>query len=325
MYNFHSIKTFANGLEIVGTEKTVCQNISSDIKLQHSSVPQFGNWDSEGNVPYTAYFEKARNKKSRVKTNINNPEGNPRMLSSDVAPVQAPAFQMDTESGAQKGQETLRTKVRRTSRENADLIRSSVSPLHHNTDRRVATDLPLHSHSSRRSSDIPRKAIQPTVGPDRRTEHSPLHPHHQTRFGGKGNGATWERKGSTEGSNNLAPLTPGRSRLGSVTRGHETPDHSTAVPKFGDWDEANPASADGFSHVFNKVREEKLNNRTGQVPVSATPNSNSNDRMQHDNEMSKVKRKYRFTLTAKMRHALAICQFDVSAFDGLASDVNFHV
>ncbi|KAL5781388.1 hypothetical protein ACOSP7_006417 [Xanthoceras sorbifolium] len=259
----------------------------SRLMAQHSSVPQFGNWDSEGNVPYTAYFEKARNKKSRVKTNINNPEENPRMLSSDVAPVQAPAFQMDTESGAQKGQETLRTKVRRTSRENADLIRSSVSPLHHNTDRRVATDLPLHSHSSRRSSDIPRKAIQPTVGPDRRTEHSPLHPHHQTRFGGKGNGATWERKGSTEGSNNLAPLTPGRSRLGSVTRGHETPDHSTAVPKFGDWDEANPASADGFSHVFNKVREEKLNNRTGQVPVSATPNSNSNDRMQHDNEMSK--------------------------------------
>lgn len=28
------------------------------------------------------------------------------------------------------------------------------------------------------------------------------------------------------------------------------------MPKFGDWD-SNPASADGYTHIFNKVREEK--------------------------------------------------------------------
>ncbi|TXG72627.1 hypothetical protein EZV62_001206 [Acer yangbiense] len=242
---------------------------------QQSNVPQFGNWESEGNVPYTAYFEKARKKKTSVNTNVNNPEQNPRMLSNNVAPVQAPPFQMDTESVAQKGRETLRTKhANSTSRENSDLVRSSASPLHHNID---------HHHISKSSSDTHKKAIQLTVGPDRRIEH----PHHQAKLGGKGNGASWERKNSTEGSNNLAPLTSGRSRPGSVTRGHQTTDHGATVPKFGDWDETNPASADGFTHVFNKVREDKLNNRTGQVPVAATQNPHSNNRMQHDNEMSK--------------------------------------
>lgn len=36
-------------------------------------------------------------------------------------------------------------------------------------------------------------------------------------------------------------------------------EQGAAVPKFGDWDENNPASADGFTHIFNKVREERQN------------------------------------------------------------------
>lgn len=31
----------------------------------------------------------------------------------------------------------------------------------------------------------------------------------------------------------------------------------SSVPKFGEWDESNPSSADGYTHIFNKVREEK--------------------------------------------------------------------
>jgi hypothetical protein len=34
------------------------------------------------------------------------------------------------------------------------------------------------------------------------------------------------------------------------------PTRGSAVPKFGDWD-SNPASADGYTHIFKKVREEK--------------------------------------------------------------------
>ncbi|KAL4591060.1 hypothetical protein LXL04_004008 [Taraxacum kok-saghyz] len=62
---------------------------------------------------------------------------------------------------------------------------------------------------------------------------------------------------SEKHGNGGAPLTPGRSRLRQVTLGDETPDEGTAVPVFGDWDDSDPASAEGYSHIFNKVREEK--------------------------------------------------------------------
>lgn len=50
------------------------------------------------------------------------------------------------------------------------------------------------------------------------------------------------------------------------------PERGPAVPKFGEWDENNPASADGFTHIFNKVREEK---QTGAAKVPAMPTESS--------------------------------------------------
>ncbi|PWA35776.1 RIN4, pathogenic type III effector avirulence factor Avr cleavage site [Artemisia annua] len=83
-------------------------------------------------------------------------------------------------------------------------------------------------------------------------------PHNQTRGGTRSNTASpmWERKVSSDGSH-AASSTPGRSRLRQVNLGDESPDDGTAVPVFGDWDDSNPASAEGYSHIFNKVREEK--------------------------------------------------------------------
>uniref|UniRef100_A0A453RLU4 RIN4 pathogenic type III effector avirulence factor Avr cleavage site domain-containing protein n=1 Tax=Aegilops tauschii subsp. strangulata TaxID=200361 RepID=A0A453RLU4_AEGTS len=43
---------------------------------------------------------------------------------------------------------------------------------------------------------------------------------------------------------------------GPVPGAPPAPTRGSAVPKFGDWD-SNPASADGYTHIFNKVREEK--------------------------------------------------------------------
>ncbi|KAE8701385.1 RPM1-interacting protein 4 [Hibiscus syriacus] len=42
-------------------------------------------------------------------------------------------------------------------------------------------------------------------------------------------------------------------------RGNESLDKGAAVPKFGDWDENNPSSADGYTHIFNQVREQRNN------------------------------------------------------------------
>ncbi|RDX62163.1 hypothetical protein CR513_59539, partial [Mucuna pruriens] len=44
---------------------------------QHSHVPKYGNWDNDS-IPYTVYFEKARNKKALI--NPNDPEENPEVF-----------------------------------------------------------------------------------------------------------------------------------------------------------------------------------------------------------------------------------------------------
>ncbi|XP_031253035.1 RPM1-interacting protein 4-like [Pistacia vera] len=257
---------------------------------QRSQVPKFGNWENADNVPYTAYFEKARSNRS-VKKNSNNTRGNLDMSSDNLSPVQAPPFQMEIKSGSQKGQEALRKKhVQSSSREDGDLRRPSESLLHHDpANRKDASGLPLHRDGSVSSNDSPKKATRQNVGSDHRIEHLALAKNHQARVGGKGSGISsplWPRKSSTEGSNNLAPLNPGRSQMRSVTRGNDTPNHSAAVPKFGDWDESNPASADGFTHAFDKVRKEKLNGN-GMEPVAATQNSSSRVRKRHDNKTPK--------------------------------------
>lgn len=45
-------------------------------------------------------------------------------------------------------------------------------------------------------------------------------------------------------------------------------DRGIMVPKFGTWDESDPSSADGYSDIFNKVREEKITRE--KVPIIKT-------------------------------------------------------
>nr|CAB3492474.1 unnamed protein product [Digitaria exilis] len=42
------------------------------------------------------------------------------------------------------------------------------------------------------------------------------------------------------------------------------PERGSAVPKFGEWDEKDPSTGEGFTDIFNKVREEK---QSGDAPV----------------------------------------------------------
>lgn len=62
------------------------------------------------------------------------------------------------------------------------------------------------------------------------------------------------------------------------------PEKGAAVPKFGEWDENDPASADGFTHIFNKVREEKA----GKVPGTPSQSSYPDARKQAANDTAKV-------------------------------------
>ncbi|KAF2946728.1 protein NOI4 [Oryza sativa Japonica Group] len=52
------------------------------------------------------------------------------------------------------------------------------------------------------------------------------------------------------------------------------------IPKFGAWDVNNPASADGFTVIFSKARDEKK----GPVNVDASTRSNSDMKDSNNNK-----------------------------------------
>ncbi|XP_042424765.1 protein NOI4-like [Zingiber officinale] len=49
-------------------------------------------------------------------------------------------------------------------------------------------------------------------------------------------------------------------------------DQGQPLPKFGEWDVNNPASAEGFTVIFNKARDEKKTG--GNSGAAATPSRN---------------------------------------------------
>ncbi|KAG6533708.1 hypothetical protein ZIOFF_007583 [Zingiber officinale] len=55
-------------------------------------------------------------------------------------------------------------------------------------------------------------------------------------------------------------------------------DKGQPLPKFGEWDVNNPASAEGFTVIFNKARDEK---KTG-GNSGATPSRNEGGSLQQD-------------------------------------------
>ncbi|XVF81215.1 hypothetical protein PTKIN_Ptkin15bG0138200 [Pterospermum kingtungense] len=229
---------------------------------QRSHVPKFGNWESEENVPYTAYFDKARQGRTGGKiVNPNDPQESPALYQDYVPPTSAPPAsrarpELDEPVGhgpAKRGHERGR------SREEGDLRQYADSPARHdNVNRRASGDsTPSRYGRGVSSGEAPKRPTRPSVGAEYSTEKSPLH--HQARATGRGSMASpaWEGKTSYDSSHG----TPGRSRM-RPAKGDESPDKGAAVPKFGDWDENNPASADGYTHIFNKVREERNNGGT---------------------------------------------------------------
>ncbi|XP_026663926.1 RPM1-interacting protein 4 isoform X2 [Phoenix dactylifera] len=244
-------------------------SVPTDLK-QHAHVPKFGNWESDENAPYTKYFDNARKGKAGGKLiNPNDPQENPDAFSKDIPLVQAPPFRIGSDPEAPKPKDE-----RRASRED-DYRQLTDSPLYHDAlPRKSTTDSPHHRYGDRPISGDPQKRAGRTSGGSdhiHNIEHSPLHPHYQVKAVNRGGASSpsWERKGSSEGSHGHTSNSAGRSRLKAGGRGDETPEKGSAVPKFGEWDENNPSSADGFTHIFNKVREEK---QTGSAKVPVISN-----------------------------------------------------
>ncbi|KAM3318375.1 hypothetical protein ACQJBY_035863 [Aegilops geniculata] len=200
---------------------------------QHQGVPKFGNWEDEGQG-YTQYFENARMGKSPgrpVNQNDRN-EGAAQAPSNDPPSVKASPLRPGSEPGLRKNRDE-----RRATRED-DLRR------HEAAARKTHAESPNHRYGDQTNYDgAARKASN---------ERSPIHPRQHARLANKGGVSSpiADRRGS-------APTTPGRSKMRPTGRGDETPERGSAVPKFGDWDEKDPSTGEGFTDIFEKVREEK--------------------------------------------------------------------
>lgn len=204
-------------------------------------VPQFGKWEGESNVPYTVYFEKARQGRGGKVINPNDPQENPEAFGNGAPPPQ-PMHE------------------RKASREGQDLKPGNVGR---------QTEVNQVGEGNRRPTKT-------SLGSEHSIDRSPLHPHHQAKITGRGSGSPYrEGKGSTGHG------TPERSRLRSRDDDFEK---GAAVPKFGEWDEENPASADGFTHIFNQVREER---HTGTPNI--TTETHAYGRPNHKNSHQKAK------------------------------------
>ncbi|KAK2653012.1 hypothetical protein Ddye_012868 [Dipteronia dyeriana] len=193
----------------------------------HSHVPKFGNWDKEDNIPYTSYFENARKGKAGVRMNPNDPEENPE------------AFMIASGGGLDNTDHGDYQPIQASV--NADSDKSNSS------EKRLIEGNTYNDQKSGRN-----KSITTDFRSDRsKSDHSLLQPGHRHLKSDR-------KKGLGEGSNSLSPSVQGDSRQRSESHPSDEPHHRAAsVPKFGAWDETDPASGEGFTVIFNKVKEEK--------------------------------------------------------------------
>nr|GMD12244.1 RPM1-interacting protein 4 [Ipomoea batatas] len=249
--------------------------------------------------------------------NPNDPQENPEMFQSKAPSASTqptptpPTSKPRVQSEEPTGYGAVRpTDKRPVSREDGDLQQYGSSPARHdNVDRR------------RRASESAARPARQSAGSDRSFDKSPLHPIHQAKAATGRGGASPAREGkysyeSSHGtpgrSYNSSHGTPGRSYGNS----HQ-PDRAAAVPKFGEWDEKDPQSADNYTYIFNKVRDERHAEPTN---PSATP-SRPTTRDQQDEHFQVLKytinntpndsysegSMYEFTFSRLLSNAFSFC------------------
>lgn len=188
---------------------------------QRTHVPKFGNWENEENVPYTAYFDKARKGRTGTKMiNPNDPEENPDILSDHSTSVDTSLANQKADGGpkpAEHGAVRPAHESRRSKEDNDLKFANSPVNNHNNLGRRPSSELANQRHGSAGrgavSGDTHRRAGRQSTGSEQSIEKSPLHRH--ARAAGR-DSPSWEGKSSHEGSH----VTPARSRL--KPRGDET-------------------------------------------------------------------------------------------------------
>ncbi|XP_017700144.2 NOI-like protein [Phoenix dactylifera] len=222
----------------------------------HSHVPKFGNWDSE-NIPYTTCFETARRDKgggSKI-FNPNDPEENPQAFYNPATYAQdnqrSEKHHNDTPSDY-RGVKQHRKKHR--SREDGEFQGYMEAPLHQrSTFQRV--NMGTQSSSWNRGSSVSKSSSGKSY-----TSNSLLQPRHRRM----------STKDSAEGSHGFSPssLHHATAKNGNSREGEAQQHKAPSVPRFGSWDETDPKSAESFTVIFNRVKEEK---RMASTPLPTLP------------------------------------------------------
>ncbi|KAG0489406.1 hypothetical protein HPP92_008217 [Vanilla planifolia] len=217
--------------------------------MHNLRVPKFGNWENDRSVPYTQYFDKARKGKSSTKLiNPNDPLQNPEAFYDIDIPVHNLEASPMVKHSRHKVQEEVNTQKAVSS-----MTTEASSANKH------ASNQPKQQRERELSGDHRRRTSRNNSGQEPSVERSPHHPRLHVRAASKGGvfSPSREKRSSLE-KHGLAPSTPGRTKMKpDDRRSNHSLDKGSAVPKFGEWDVMDPASADSYSYIFNQVREEK--------------------------------------------------------------------
>uniref|UniRef100_A0A0D3F5G7 RIN4 pathogenic type III effector avirulence factor Avr cleavage site domain-containing protein n=1 Tax=Oryza barthii TaxID=65489 RepID=A0A0D3F5G7_9ORYZ len=124
----------------------------------------------------------------------------------------------------------------------------------------------VYSNPNEVITETPDQPPPPLRSPLHPSSHDALNQRQRYRSAGM---QTPDRKASS--SDGRVPVTPGRSRLKQGGRGFEPALDEVTVPPFGDWDDANAASGEKYTGIFNRVRRDKLtpNSSVKQQPPSS--------------------------------------------------------
>ncbi|KAL8201722.1 hypothetical protein R6Q57_010869 [Mikania cordata] len=244
------------------------------VRSQVPKVPKFGDWENQNDVPYTVYFEKAKKgRKSKMNPQISDPSSNsePSVQGPEEAQIrygestksEPDKSEVHDSSGTKdetrvRGEEVYLTK----SEPDKPKVKDSSGTNYETRVSREEVDL----RKSSDSSSQPRRNSRQSGGSVQSFDNSPVHPRHHARAGNMGSV-------SSESNYGAGSSTPGRTRLGQVTRGDENADDGPAIPKFGGWDDNDPTSGEGYTEVFNKVRQDK-HAGGGRSPIITTDNAN---------------------------------------------------
>ncbi|KAI3973807.1 hypothetical protein MKX01_030383 [Papaver californicum] len=208
---------------------------------QGSHVPKFGDWDSD-NIPYTAYFETSRIEKGSMakRINPNDPEENPNAFFRTMGNENDRYYNAKPLTRNSSGRKTIdeeKSYGEYPEREGQVQLKSRdhKSVRSESSNEKSNSDFSLLQQKNRSSKSIEKKS--------------------QGEFSG------------------IPPLSPPPNRIrNGMTIPNDTRHHKkTSVPKFGACDETNPKSGDGFTIIFNKVKEEKQISANNFPPIRPPP------------------------------------------------------